>query len=61
MKKNIRDIVAASVCRFNVEIDAEVNRLAPTISEDVCEEPCDYCKLAAEYICKQIEESDDVK
>ncbi len=60
MKKNFRDIVAASVCRFNVEID-EDGELAPSISPDVCEEACGYCRMAAEYICKQIEESDVVK
>ena len=60
MKKNIRDIVAARICRFNVEIDL-TGELAPTISPDVCEEVCDYCRLAAEHICKQIEECDVVK
>lgn len=59
MKKISRQIVAASVCKFNVEIDEEGD-LAPTISGEACKEACDYCRLAAEYICNQIEDSQDV-
>lgn len=59
MKKVSRQIVAASVCKFNVEIDEEGD-LAPTISDEVCEEVCDYCRLAAEYICRQIEDNEHV-
>ena len=58
MKKNLEDIVAASVCKFNVEIDME-GKLAPRVSTECCESLCDYCREAARYICKQIEDSED--
>lgn len=49
------EIVAASICRFNVKMDMD-GRLAPEISSEVCEEKCDYCRIAAEYICEQLKE-----
>lgn len=60
MPVDLRDIVAASICRFNVNIDMD-GTLAPEISKDVCEEPCGYCRIAADYICKQIEEGNNDK
>ena len=54
MDKDLRDIVAAAICRFNVEID-ETNNFAAAISDDRCEQTCDYCRLFAEYICRQID------
>ena len=59
MKKNLEDIIAASVCKFNVEIDMD-GKLGPRISTECCESPCNYCCEAARYICKQIEESEYV-
>lgn len=55
MKKNLEDILTASICRFNVKIDID-GQLAPEISPDCCEEPCDYCRMAAKHVCKQIED-----
>lgn len=53
MKKNLEDIVAASICKFNVEIDID-GRLAPRISTECCEELCEYCRMAAGYIVEMI-------
>lgn len=60
MKNGLEDIVAASICKFNVEIGID-GELAPQISTDCCEEPCGYCRVAAQYICKQIEEAENGK
>ena len=58
MKSDLVDIVTASVCKFNVSI--EINgKLVPEVSPEPCETPCDYCRIAAEYICRQIEEVKD--
>ena len=59
MGKQLEDIVAASVCKFNVEIDIE-GKLAPNVSTERCEELCEYCRMAAQYICAQIEENENV-
>ena len=53
MKNKLRDIVATAICKFNIEID-ENNNFAGAISDDRCEQTCDYCRLFAEYICNQI-------
>lgn len=55
MPRDMRDIVAASICKFNVSIGIDGN-LAPEISTEECSEQCGYCRIAAEYICNQIEE-----
>jgi hypothetical protein len=55
----LSDIVAAAVCRFNVEID-DRNQMAASISAKACDATCDYCRLQAEYIAKQIKESEYV-
>ena len=60
MKKNLEDIVGASICKFNVEIDID-GQLAPNVSTECCETLCDYCRMAAQYICLQIEESENGK
>lgn len=54
MKKVLEDIVAASVCKFNVGIDID-GKLEPEISTECCEQLCEYCRMAAQYICEQIE------
>lgn len=54
MKNDLEDIVAASVCKFNVGIDID-GKLEPKISTECCEQMCDYCRMAAQYICEQIE------
>lgn len=53
MSTYLRDIVATAICRFNIEID-ENNNFAGAISDDQCNQTCDYCRLFAEYICKQM-------
>lgn len=58
MKKNLEDIIAASICKFNVRIDID-GTLAPDIAEEICAEPCGYCRLAAKHICQQLEEGLD--
>ena len=55
MKSELRDIVATAICKFNIEIDGN-NNFAGAISNDRCEQTCDYCRLQAEYIVTQIEE-----
>ena len=52
---DLRDIVAAAICKYNVNVDIE-GILQPQISTETCKEPCGYCHMAADYICKQIEE-----
>ncbi len=59
MNDELRDIVAAAVCRFNVEIDR--NEMAASISDRKCDATCDYCRLQAEYIVTQIEEQKNGK
>ena len=59
MKRDLVDIVAAAVCGFNVEIDMD-NRMNANISEP-CHEQCEYCRLMAAHICKQIEEGHNDK
>lgn len=56
MKKNLEDIIAVSVCKFNVEIDIE-GKLAPRISTECCETTCDYCREAARYITRVIDKN----
>lgn len=53
MSHDLRDSIAAAICRFNVEIDAD-NNFAAAISPELCNRTCDYCRLFADYICKQI-------
>lgn len=61
MSSDLRDIIATAICRFNVEID-ENNIFAGAISDDQCQQTCDYCRLFADYICKQINgDADDNK
>lgn len=48
-------IIREAVCGFNVSIDID-GKMIPQISTEVCDEPCDYCRMAAEHICKQLEE-----
>lgn len=55
MPSDLRDIVATSICKFNCVIDID-GSLVPDISKECCEQPCGYCRIAADYICKQIEE-----
>lgn len=59
MKKNIHEIVTASVCKFSTGVDID-GKLVPRISTESCDEPCDYCLMVADYICSQIKEIDDV-
>lgn len=53
MSQDLRDIVAAAICKFNVEIDGD-NNFAAAISPELCSQTCDYCRLFADYICKKI-------
>jgi len=53
MDNNLRDIISAAICKFNIEID-DKNNFAASISPDACPQTCDYCRLFAEYICRQI-------
>lgn len=53
MTADLRDIIAAAICKFNVEIDKD-NEFAAAISPDLCDGVCDYCRLFAEYICRQL-------
>ena len=57
MSENLRDIICATICQFNVEID-ENNNFVAAISSNQCEQTCDYCRLFAEQICKQINDGD---
>lgn len=57
MSLNLIDIVATAICKFNIEID-ENNNFAGAISENKCDQTCDYCRLFAEYICNQIKDRD---
>lgn len=57
---DLRDIVAASICKFNVKIDID-GKLEPEVSSETCKQPCGYCQMAAEHICKQIEEGTNDK
>ena len=47
-------IISAAVCGFNVSIDIS-GQMAPQISTETCEEPCDYCRMAAEHILRNLE------
>lgn len=58
MNYNLRDIIRATICKFNVEID-ESNNFVAAISPNQCEQTCDYCRLFAEYICKEMERQND--
>ena len=58
MKKNLQDIIAASVCKFNIGVDID-GKLVPRISTESCEEECSFCRMTAEYICSQIKELED--
>ena len=51
-------IISEAICRFNVSIDINGN-MTSQISTEPCEEPCGYCRIASEYICKQIEEGSE--
>lgn len=51
-------IISAAICGFNVSIDIS-GQMVPQISTGTCEEPCDYCRAAAEHICRQLEEGLD--
>lgn len=59
MKKNLKDVLTASMCRFTVGVDIN-GELVPKISADACEKPCDYCMMASEYLYNQIMELDNV-
>lgn len=59
MDKDLREIVAAAVCSFNVEIDK--NGEMVEIISSPCPDICQYCRLFAEHICKRIEEGQNDK
>lgn len=59
MKKNLQEIVTASVCKFTTGVDID-GKLVPKISTESCDDPCDYCLMVADYICSQIKELEDV-
>jgi len=58
MAADLKDIISAAICKFNIEIDQN-NNFAAAISSDLCEGVCDYCRLFAEYICRQIDGDND--
>lgn len=59
MKKNLHEIVTASVCKFTTGVDID-GRLVPKISTESCDEPCGFCLMLADYLCQQIKELADV-
>jgi hypothetical protein len=50
-------IITAAICGFNVSIDIS-GQMIPQISTDTCDEPCDYCRKAAEHILEMIENNE---
>lgn len=61
MPQDLRDIISAAICKFNIEID-DKNTFAASISPDACPRTCDYCRLFADYIFKKLcEEEHDKK
>jgi hypothetical protein len=60
MDKDLREIVEAAVCSFNVGIDIN-GELTPEISKETCAQKCSYCTLAADYILSAIQEHKDGK
>ena len=60
MKRDLRDIAAAAICKFNVEID-ENNNFVAAISPEECLKTCDYCRLFANFLCEIMNGDNDDK